>query len=289
MSNSYGYGGGGGGGGGGYSNTTYGAQNAANEGGGFMNGSQQGSQDSPAQSKTYGQDSLRPITIKQIMDATQAHSDADFKIDGAEVTVITFVGQVNSISTKATNILYKVDDGTGIIDVMSWVNGDDPKSQESVAKEGEYIRVFGRLKTFNDKRSVTAHMLRPVPDFNEVSYHLLEATVTHLYFTRGPPGGDVKAEPGNSGMFVDSWGGNNNAGGAKPAGAKLPHKIGVTGRKVYDLLQNAPQNNEGLHVHQIAQQLGIQSNDVFKAGDELLGEGLIYTTVDDETWAVLEY
>jgi replication factor A2 len=30
-------------------------------------------------------------------------------------------------------------------------------------------------------------------------------------------------------------------------------------------------------------------NEVFKAGDELLGLGVIYTTVDDETWAVLEY
>ena len=58
---------------------------------------------------------------------------------------------------------------------------------------------------------------------------------------------------------------------------------------MYNLLQTAPQNNEGLHVHQIASELGIQPNDVFKAGDELLGDGLIYTTVDDETWAVLEY
>jgi replication factor A2 len=33
----------------------------------------------------------------------------------------------------------------------------------------------------------------------------------------------------------------------------------------------------------------VPSNEVFKAGDVLLGEGFIYTTVDDETWAVLEY
>lgn len=118
--------------------------------------------------------------------------------------------------------------------------------------------------------------------------HLLEATAVHLYFTRGPPevaNGAMKAE---GGMFVD--GGMTNGGGdVGGAGKKLPPKTSALGRKVWDLLQSAPQNNEGLHVHQIATQLGIPVNDVFKAGDELLADGLIYTTVDDETWAVLEY
>jgi replication factor A2 len=29
--------------------------------------------------------------------------------------------------------------------------------------------------------------------------------------------------------------------------------------------------------------------EVITAADELLGQGLIYTTVDDETWAILDY
>lgn len=106
----------------------------------------------------------------------------------------------------------------------------------------------------------------------------------HLYFTRGPPedaSNGVKSE----GLFVD--GGVSN--GAPAGGKKLPGKISGIGRKVYELLQSEPQNNEGLHVNNIAQKLGVPSNEVFKAGDVLLGEGLIYTTVDDETWAVLEY
>ena len=96
----------------------------------------------------------------------------------------------------------------------------------------------------------------------------------------------MKSE-GGGGMFVDIHGGASN--GASTGGKKLPAKIGAIGRKVFELLQSEPQNNEGLHVHNIANKLGIPSNEVFKAGDELLGEGLIYTTVDDETWAVLEY
>ena len=95
----------------------------------------------------------------------------------------------------------------------------------------------------------------------------------------------MKNEAGN-GMFVD--GGSTN-GAPALGGKKLPAKLSTMARKVFGALQSEPQNNEGLHVHRIASILNTNANEVFKAGDELLGEGLIYTTVDDETWAVLEY
>ncbi|KAA8570758.1 hypothetical protein EYC84_000153 [Monilinia fructicola] len=120
MSNNYGYQAN-------YSTTTYGAQGGA-DGGGFVQGgyggSQGGSQDSPGGSKTYGKDTLRPVTIKQILDAVQPHPDADFKIDGSEVTQLSFVGQVHSISTQTTNNTYKVDDGTGLIEVKQWIDNE---------------------------------------------------------------------------------------------------------------------------------------------------------------------
>jgi len=62
-----------------------------------------------------------------------------------------------------------------------------PNDRKAATKEGEYLRVFGRLKAFNNKRHVAAHVIRPITDYNEGQYHLLEATAVHLYFTRGPP------------------------------------------------------------------------------------------------------
>jgi len=271
--------------GGGYSTTTYGAQGGA-DGGGFMGGSQQGSQDGGA-NKTYGKDTVRPVTIKQILEAQQPHPDSDFKIDSSEVTQLSFIGQINTISSQATNHTFQIDDGTGVIDVKQWIDSDQPEHARPLPKEGEYVHVWGRLKAFNNKRHVGSHVIRPVADFNEVSCHLLEATAVHLYFIRGPPDGVVKSDGGAQGMFVDSFGGAapQTNGGAK----KLPPKLSATARRVFETLQSEPQNNEGLHVSMIAAKLSLQANDVFKAGDELLGDGLIYTTVDDETWAVLEY
>jgi replication factor A2 len=145
--------------------------------------------------------------------------------------------------------------------------------------------VWGRLKEFNDKRHVACHFLRPITDFNEIAMHLLEATAVHLYFTRGPPesANGVKSE---GGMFVDGGSGGGGMGGAL---RKIPAKYSPNANKVLHLLQTEPQSNEGLNIQLIASKLGMPPNDVLKAGDELLAEGIIYTTVDDETWAVLEY
>jgi len=148
------------------------------------------------------------------------------------------------------------------------------------------MRVAGKLKDFNGKRHVGSHLIRAVEDYNEVSYHLLECAVVHLYFTRGPPGdASTKQEAGGDGMFVD----NDNGQGEGFQGKKMDlSRLKGTARKVFTLLEQTPQGNEGLHVSLIAQKLGISQSEVFKAGDDLLGEGMIYTTVDDETWAVLE-
>jgi replication factor A2 len=174
------------------------------------------------------------------------------------------------------------------VDVKQWVDADAPEeSKKPVPDEGVYVHVWGRLKDFNGKRTIQSHVIRPITDFNEVNYHLLEATAVHLYFSRGPPETANQNGVKSEGLFNDGYGGANGA--ATGAGRPLPAKISSFGRKVYEYLLSAPQNNEGLHVQQISQQTGLQISDVFKAGDELLQDGFIYTTVDDETWAILEY
>jgi replication factor A2 len=115
---------------------------------------------------------------------------------------------------------------------------------------------------------------------NEVSYHLLEATAVHLYFTRGPPGGaqgDAAATKGGQQQAADGGHGQYDLAG-----------YSATAKRVFNHLKTTPQSNEGLNQHEIAAQLGIDTAEVAKAGDDLLSGGLIYTTVDDQTWAILE-
>lgn len=138
------------------------------------------------------------------------------------------------------------------------------------------MRAWGRLKAFSNKRHLGAHFIRPLQDMNEINYHMLEATAVHLYFMKGPAG--ANGEAGQKAI---------GGGGGDMGGSALPAHVSTEARKVYATLRTTPSGNEGLHVHDIANRTGLEIADVHKAGEELLGEGVIYQTVDDETWQVL--
>lgn len=256
-----------------------------------MPGSQ--NENSASTKRSYGKDTLRPVTIKQLLDAHHPHPDADhFMIDDSETTQVTFIGQVRNISAQTTNVTYKVDDGTGIIEVKVWVDADTLQAEEEggmVRKdkpvEQGYARVWGRLKQFNNKRHVGAQYIRAIQDHNEIAYHLLEATVVHLHFAKGPldqlqaNGGAQANGPGGQQAITNGGGGG---GASDLAGVSIP------ARKVLQALRATPQTNEGLHAQVIAQTTGLELTEVNKAGDELMGLGKIYTTVDDLTWAILD-
>ncbi|KAJ4353449.1 Replication factor A protein 2 [Didymosphaeria variabile] len=244
-------------------------------GGGFM---PDGSQNSPSRGRENAQDTLRPVTIKQVLDA-QPDGD-DFKIDGNKISQLTFIGQIRNIATQTTNITYKLDDGTGSIEVKQWNDADAMETSPLKSKliEGAYCRAWGKLKSFHDRRHVNAQIIRPVEDMNEVQYHLLEATSVHLYYTRGPPGASENA------------GGAAQANGAVQETGAAPNlgKVSKVAQQVYKFLQNSNDNNEGVHYQVISSELGLDTAEVAKAGDELLEGGLIYTTLDDVTWALLD-
>ena len=201
-----------------------------------------------------------------------------------------FVGQIRSIATQTTNITYKVDDGTGTIEVKHWIDSDAKDAidmGEDVPQqffENNYVRIYGSLKVFGNKRHVGSQIIRPVKDFNEINYHLLAATAEHLYFTKGPP------EQFKANIEGANQAGSGTYGGEAGTfnGKQLP-SMSASARRVYNQLASAPQNNEGLHVQNIAAQLKMPINDIYDAGQELLGHGLIFTTVDEETWTVLEF
>ena len=211
---------------------------------------------------------------------------------------MTFVGQIRNISTQTTNITYKLDDGTGTIEVKQWIDTDAGSNametsvapgEPSVPKlaENEWARVWGRLKAFNNRRHVGAHVIRPIADKMEITYHLLEATYVHLYFVRGPleSGGAKMDAQGGARAGHEGTEGGSMAG---PRNAQLA-SLSMEARRVYQMLKSTPQNNEGVHVQHLAVELRLSVPEVLKAGDELSRESLIYTTIDDNTWAVLEF
>jgi replication factor A2 len=257
--------------------------------------------------QTMDNNTMRPVTIKQILDATQAHPEANYQIDGADIGSLYFVGQVRNISSQTTNITYKIDDGTGEIEAKLWVDlttegmeDNDNMDVDGTTKAGlpkkakvelnGFVKVFGKLKSFGNKRYLGAHTVRPLTDINEFHYHFLEATAVHLFFTRGPPrtAGGAGAGAGDAKGAAAGIGADPYGAAAGGQGRTLP-AMSPAARRVFNLLKSEPQSNEGLHMQLIAAKLNLPVTDVAKAGDELLTSGLIFSTVDEHTWAILEY
>ncbi|KAJ5894836.1 hypothetical protein N7495_006527 [Penicillium taxi] len=270
---------------GGYNNNPYGSQSGG--GGGFM----PGETNSPSGGKSADRDNktLRPVTIKQILDATQPYPDAPYQIDHADVANVLFVSQIRNISHQSTNHTYKMDDGTGEIEVRKWVEANQDsmdmdegktESKDELTTSG-YARVFGAIKSFGNKRYIGAHSVRPVKDLNEILCHPLEATAVHLFFTRGPPGGvSAGGDAGAYGAAGDDANAGSNA---------VLNKLTPVAQRVYQMLKTEPQDDTGLHLHQLASKLHLPVTDVARAGQELLDAGLIFSTMDEQTWAILEY
>lgn len=236
------------------------------------------------------------MTIKQLLDCKEPYPGGELELDGRQITQVTFVGQVRSVNPQATNVTYRIDDGTGIVDVKKWVDPDkldaDGSGETPFALDA-YVRVMGRLNSFNNKRHVGAHVIRPVTDFNEVNYHLLEATYVHLLLTRGDPqqgaqqqGRQQGAAGGNAGdgdsMFVD--------GGGYGTANEIQVKVAAcsrTAQRLYNWMAHSPGGNEGLHINVMASGTGLSLREVMSAIEELSTQGVVYCTLDDETFAVL--
>ncbi|KAF3923961.1 hypothetical protein ABW21_db0200523 [Orbilia brochopaga] len=272
-------------------------------GGGF-NPSQGGSQASPG--KSAPKNTLRPVTIKQIIDAQNLHDDNSFTIDGHDIGNVSFIAQIRNMTDQETSTTFKMEDGTGTIEVKKFRDNkhmsmdlDDEAGGNTdldpTLSVNAYARVVGNIRQFNNKRTVTTQTVRPVTDFNEIQCHFLEATAVHLYFTRGPPDiqqksagamGTYQQGAGAYGQDTDIAGAGNTAGNAANL---LPPGISPNARKIYGILKNRQDSSEGMHISMISQATNIKLADTYKAVDELLTNGVCFTTMDDEHIACMDF
>ena len=251
--------------------------------------------------KAYDKDTLRPVTIRQIHTSEELHPGGEIRIDDAEVTRISFIGQIRNISKQTTNTTFKLDDGTGTMEAKDWTDMDRPSVDElgnpmpgakAPLEVGNWAKVYGSIKFVNNRRHVSIVIIRPIKDYNEISYHLLEATYVHLYVTRGPLEQQANAAGGAADGYGQQEQGYGQQGGGYDAATGMNQgamqNLGMSAKKVLQCLTTSPQTNEGLHVHVIASSTGLQPAEVIRAAEDLVNRSLIFTTVDDHTWALLE-
>jgi replication factor A2 len=66
---------------------------------------------------------LLPLTVKQIMDASQTNDDkSNFAVNGMEVSTVRLVGRMLNKLDRVTDVSFTLDDGTGRVPVNRWEN-----------------------------------------------------------------------------------------------------------------------------------------------------------------------
>ncbi|QBM86934.1 replication factor A2 [Metschnikowia aff. pulcherrima] len=217
---------------------------------------------------------LSPVTIKQINDATQPVPDGEFTINKVSLNMVSFVGVVRKVENQTSAVVVTIEDGTGSVDVKKWVDDKLTTANEEaelyLAMESKYVYVTGALKEFNQKKAIQHAHIREIIDHNELIYHMLYTIHTHLEAE-----GLLNApkQESSSGLFV----GNTNEGSAS-AGLNDQDRIMAV------ITANSGSMLEGVPVKWISDTLNIPENHVRATCQYLSDEGKVYQGYDENAF-----
>jgi replication factor A2 len=158
--------------GGGYTSNKFG-------GGGSQPEASQGGQKAR---RSYDEQTLIPVTIQMAMKSRPDPSGGDGSLlleDGRKVASVKLVGAVRSVQDFSTNVVYELEDGTGLIEVKQWLDDNDctalAELRKQTLQEHIYLKVVGQIKDYEGKKLLVAQSVRPLTTGNELTHHMLQA------------------------------------------------------------------------------------------------------------------
>ncbi|PIA26188.1 hypothetical protein AQUCO_09600030v1 [Aquilegia coerulea] len=281
--------------------------NAAFSGGGFMPSQATQTIDSGiSPAKNRDSQRLTPFTVKQIAQAYASSDDkSNILIDGVDVNNITLVGIVCDKVDRQTEVAFTIDDGTGRLDCKRWLNEEIDAKEMAEIQEGMYVRMYGHLRGFHGQEKMVAFSVRPITNFNEVSYHFIECVYVHVYNTKSQMQGSAQTQfpVSNSAMGMNgsmgyqtsntnlatnsAMGMNGSTAYQAPVSNQFVQQnldgIKDIDKKVLEYL-HLPANlvrERGVHVNEIVQHLKYPPEKIMNSIRDLETEGAIYSTIDD--------
>ncbi|KAK1372364.1 replication protein A 32 kDa subunit A [Heracleum sosnowskyi] len=258
--------------------------------GNFSFSQSQGADSGVSPAKSRDAPGTIPVTVKKIIEASQSGDEkSNFLVAGVDVANVSVVGMVMSKAERVTDVSFALDDGTGRIDCIRWVNEAYDTKEMSEIEEGMYVRVNGRLKSFQGKKQIAAFSVRPVTNFDEVTCHFIECIHFHLKNSQLQPGDASIQFENNQGLSTPSQKGlgASNAYQA-PVSNPLSGLLNGDGLKgfdqmVLDYLQRPSSfaNEKGMHRDVLHKELKIPVEKLMESIHTLEDEGLIYSTIDE--------
>ncbi|GEQ70208.1 hypothetical protein JCM33374_g3884 [Metschnikowia sp. JCM 33374] len=224
-----------------------------------------------SQRSSQTRNTLSPVTIKQINDATQPVPDGEFFANKVALNMVSFVGVVRKVDNQTSAITVTIEDGTGSVEVRKWVDEKLGTASETAelyqSMENKYVYTTGALKEFQKKKSVQHANIREITDHNELIYHLLYTISNHANAEGLLTG--TKPES-SSGLFVDN-----------PSPVGDSSKLNNQDKILAILRENANSMLEGVPVKWISDTLNIPEIVVKETCVLLSEQGKVYQGYDD--------
>ncbi|KAI9191332.1 hypothetical protein LWI28_007063 [Acer negundo] len=265
--------------------------NSAFAGGGFMPSQPSQFVDaSSSSSSARSRDSqgLVPVTVKLISEASHSGEDkSNFSINGLEVTNVTLVGMVFNKDERASDVSFTLDDGTGRIDCKRWASEVfDTKEMEAV-QDGMYVRLNGHLKSFQGRRQLVAFSVRPVTNFDEVTFHYIDCIHFHLQNSKSQQG-VATTQPHMVDTSLNTPNRTGPNGYQTAPSTHFSSQFSTDGLKDTDQLileylqqPSSSERERGVHINELSQQMKIPEKKIMDSISSLENEGLIYSTIDE--------
>ena len=235
------------------------------------------------------------MALRAFQEAQSSGGDDTFMASNEAIDHVTLVGKVCEVETTASLMKFTLDDGSGRLKVKHYSQDDGPSDVVDI-RENVYMRAFGTLKTSAGEAYLNAHLVRPVTDFNEVTYHSLQIVQTHMHilhkqgYTFDAQGNAVLAQSAPAPAAAGGFGGYQ-APAVPPAGG-TQGAAGVSQdpcvAAVLAAIQQAENGGTGLSIDAITSRVGkYPAQKVKQALDHLSGEGHIYSTIDENHFAAV--
>lgn len=254
--------------------SNYGGFNSGG-GGGFLGMGGGGDLGGTPQQGKWGDGSVYAASIGALRNATQEHPDAPFFVGGKQLSRVIVVGRVHKKADATSNLQLLVEDGTGSMDCHLYIDEDDQTDVKNKVQEGTYVKVIGTLRSFNEKRSVKANRVIPIEKFDEVTHHLLSAMHHKLSLNQASSFGGMSGAP-QLGVAATS-----TTYGAPGMNAGVGSTGGSIQSRVLDLISMSNED-AGVSVRHICDQLSLPESEVRAAIDNLCSDGRAYSTIDDD-------
>uniref|UniRef100_A0A1B6LAR9 Replication protein A C-terminal domain-containing protein n=1 Tax=Graphocephala atropunctata TaxID=36148 RepID=A0A1B6LAR9_9HEMI len=226
-------------------------------------------------------DHLVPVTVRQVLDSP----DTGLKIGQSdmEAQMLKLVGIVKKINRSSVKIIYTVEDNTGSIDGIHWLEAETDENFVVPVVENTYVTMIGAIRSANaqfTQKHIMVFKIQPITDLNAVTQHTL--SIMHIMLksedlTQQTPilAGKQEMSSTYGGMDSSMGGGNDYAAG---------FNLNPQQQRVLKAVSQNCQSELGASIDTIVSSLTVKMpmKEVEKILEFLASEGHVYSTSDDK-------